>query len=342
MLFRSYAFFVLLLGLSLLVIFGCSANENTTITTPVTALPSSTISMPAIQSSREIEPILTTVPIPTPTKEPIIVPTLNTDDAYIFLQNLIHPDNSCRLPCWGGINPGTSTNVNAETILRPLSRVIYGGPSYEYKSRQFLTASNGKLFTFEDVNISFLIGWYYEQGKDTVEVIQISTSVFQDLVDNRNYLYGDKEYDRLFEGYNLHNILSRYGIPTRVLTFALVYNYQQYHNFTSPNPEEFQLILLYDQGIMVEYRMPLIRTKEKKDIGMACPSQAFTNLWLVSSKSYAFYQELLSSETTESPNFLYRKSLDDATQMNLEKFYQEFGVSNNPCFEVHLNIWPEH
>ncbi|HEX6269473.1 MAG TPA: hypothetical protein VFZ43_04510, partial [Anaerolineales bacterium] len=141
-----------------------------------------------------------------------------------------------------------------------------------------------------------------------------------------------------FEPYNLHNILSQYGIPYQVWTIADVY----YFGNDQPNPtlpEEFRLLLFYDQGIFVQYTMPLTRLEGAK--GKACPSEAFFDLGLVAQDTSQFYQMMWFAFATGSQDFTYYMPVEKATQMTFDEFYQSFKESNTPCFEIPLTIWPK-
>jgi hypothetical protein len=44
-----------------------------------------------------------------------VMPTMDTDQAYVFLESLIPGNPNCLLPCWGGIEPGVTSNEEAVT-----------------------------------------------------------------------------------------------------------------------------------------------------------------------------------------------------------------------------------
>ena len=232
-------------------------------------------------------PIPSVIPM-TVTDTAIAPPTLQSDEAYALLKRLTSGRADCQLPCWGGIEPGLSSNMQAEKTVQLLFPVIYGGPPYAYKGIQFSGPSGGRDFFFGNTNISFVFGWLNKQGKDTVERIHIKADVFEKRDDGSlKPIYGSPQYNELFEEYSLHGILSSYGMPSRSMAFAYIYNY---NNQPIPNPEEFQLLLLYDRGIFIEYSMPLKRTGDNK--GMACPSEALFDIWLMPSESSQFFQEM--------------------------------------------------
>ena len=266
-----------------------------------------------------------------------VVPTLNTDQAYNLLRRLIDGNPNCQLPCWAGIKPGITPDAEAQTLLQPLSTLIYGGPFYPYKGKELSGPGGGRDFFFDDTKIRFDFGWVTERGKDRVEFLGISADA---LNRNSEWVYGAEPYNQLFEKYNLHNILFQYGIPSQVWTIAEVYNYG--NDKPNPNPEEFRLLLFYDQGIFIKYTMPLKREANVDNKGKACPSEAFFDMGLVSPENSQFYQGMWFSSVTGSQDFSSYMPIERATQMTFDEFNQVFKESNSPCFEIPLTIWPKH
>lgn len=279
----------------------------------------------------------TTTP-PTFFETPTRGSTLKSDDAYTLLKKMFQGSQSCQLPCWGGITPGISSSSEAKMVLQPLFDVYEGGPVLNYKNQQLRTTGGGRSFFIKNIEISFVFGWLSQQNETMIEMLQLKGFAFRDENNSKENIYGTEPYNLLFEEYNLHNILSTYGVPSKVLTFAYVYELGNDNPF--PNPEVFQILLIYDEGIFVEYTMPLKRIGN--GIGKVCPSEAFFNLWLVPRSTSEFYQEMWSSSTTGSSDFSYRLPIERSTQMTFDEFYQIFRQSNNPCIETPLDIWPEH
>ena len=268
-----------------------------------------------------------------------IIPTLEPDKAYEYLIERGEYHQDCHFPCWGGIYPGISAIDDAESILKPLSPIIYGDQTLRYKDREYMSLTSGRRFIDGDTEISFLVGLLYEKGNETVERLHIAAKAFRMNEDGiEEPLYGSPQYEQVFQDYNINMLLSEYGIPSKAFTFAYVYDYGNDNPF--PNTEEFQLLLQYDSGIYIEYRMPLRRAEE--GIGVACPSEATFDMWLVSSENFEFFQEMWSSSTTGSTNFEFRKPVEESTQMTFNEFFEVFKESNTQCFETPLYIWPEH
>jgi len=269
---------------------------------------------------------------------PTRVPTIENNEAYDLLRKIIQDNSDCQLPCWGGITPGITSTLDAGEIVRPLFSVLDGGFIADYKGHRYLSAGGGRTFLVANTEVSFILGWWYYEGDNIVQKLHIKAFAYQELNGKRVITYGSEAYNQLFEEFSLHGILSVYGVPATVMTFAQLYT----HNDTPfQNPEEFQLILLYpDKGIFIEYTMPLIR--KGNNTGIACPSDAIFETWLIPSNSGDFYIELWSSYTTGSPDFTSRQPIDESIQMNSDEFYRTYLKADAQCFEVDMSIWPEH
>lgn len=327
-------FLRLCFGFLLLAIVGCSPPRTQTVPT---TFPTETVTTalftltPPIASQTSTALIIPSATIATVA----VAPTLETDQAYRLLQQVIAGSSNCKLPCWAEIQPGVTTKTEAESLVQPLSILIYGGPFYPYRGKHFSGGGGSRHFLFGDTELRFRFGWYSEQDQDTVEMLRINADALQE---NSRRVYGAEPYKQLFEPYNLHNILSQYGIPYQVWTIADVY----YFGNDQPNPtlpEEFRLLLFYDQGIFVQYTMPLTRLEGAK--GKACPSEAFFDLGLVAQDTSQFYQMMWFAFATGSQDFTYYMPVEKATQMTFDEFYQSFKESNTPCFEIPLTIWPK-
>ena len=95
-----------------------------------------------------------------------------------------------------------------------------------------------------------------------------------------------------------------------------------------------------EKGLFVRYNALAERLDDKI---RGCPSKAFIELWLLSPNDKDSYQEILSAnDVTWEGNFPYSRSVEDATSMTVEEFYQIFKEPTDSCLETPLNIWPEH
>lgn len=324
-------------GLLLLAMSGCVPSQKQVL------LPATSITAKAnlIHTPTLTVQDQTPTALPTPSAAAglvTMVPTLESDEAYAFVQKILRGSTGCQLPCWAGIVPGTTTNADAEMLLQLLSDFTDNVPLQPYKGQEFLATAGGRDFFFEGTDISFDFGWDSEKGNNIIRRLEIFPRAIKTIGNESQMMYGIEPYKQLFESYNLHGILSTLGIPSKVVTFAEVYNCC--NNRPDPNPEMFYLSLIYDKGIFIEYKMPLKRIDGKH--GKACPSDAFFDMWLVSADDSQFYQEMWSSNLTSSPDFSNTVPIEKSTQMTSDEFYRVFGASNSPCFQIPLNIWPEH
>lgn len=326
---------LLYFGCLLLLIIGCVPSQTPTIlitpsnSTEVIVAFTSTMASPSLTPTAIVIPSATIATV-------AVVPTLKPDQAYSLLERIIEGSPSCQLPCWAGIKPGVTTNAEAETLIQPLSILIYGGPFYQYKDKEFSGPAGGRDLFFEDTEIDFVFGWDTERGKYTVELLVVSANA---LNQNSERMYGSEPYNQLFENYSLHNIISQHGIPSQVWTIAEVY----YDGDEEPNPslsEEFELLVVYDKGILIHYTMPLKRMGDGK--GKACPSEAFFNMMLVPPGTSRFYQGMMFPSDANLQDSSPYKLIEESTQMTFDEFYESFKESNSPCFEIPLTIWPKH
>jgi hypothetical protein len=214
--------------------------------------------------------------------------------------------------------------------------LTYGGSYYNYNNKEFSgPTAGGKDLFFSSTKIDFVFGWSSDRGENIIELLFIKTNAIEESL---GWVYDSEPYHQLFEKYNLHNIISTYGYPSEIWTIAEVYDYGD--EIVHPNREEFNLLLVYDKGILINYTMPLNRIGGAK--GKACPSEAFFDMILVPSGMGQFYRGMLFISVTDSQDSSPYKPIDESTQMTLDEFNQAFKESNTACFETPLSIWPPH
>lgn len=314
------------------IVSGCTSSQKTTLTPEFQTKSASTRSSEATERPSIVEATIS------PSEKPTRIPTLEAEEAYGLLQDIFKGSEGCQLPCWGGIIPGKTTNMEAERIMDPIFHVIYSSPSFEYKGFQYSGPGGGRGFEIGNVEVSFISGWIVRQGDDIIERLHIEGDVRKKGEDGIT-VYGDEAYNQMYQEYSLQGILSQHGIPSEVWMFA----YLDDPSRKSPymNPEEFQVLLQYDKGIFIEYMMPLKRIGENR--GTACPTESIFDMWLVSPLRSEYFREQWSSYTTGSPDFAYSLPPEKVINMTSDEFYDEFSRSDsNSCFEIPLTIWPEH
>lgn len=257
------------------------------------------------------------------------VSTLSEEGAYLLLKELLKDNNNCLLPCWWGIVPGKSTPTDLHNVLIPMGSIA---------DTHLLFHNSGSIDILYPQNewlINVILTFEADDSNKSVYIIIIRTQAFpvNGNVDPEDR-YGVVEYRDALQLYTLESILSDYGPPSQVLVRADLYN-------SSQSPDTFELTLLYPEiGLFVRYNS---LAEKNNDRIRSCPSRAFVELWLLSPDNKESYQEILSSkDMTWEGNFPYTKSLEDATSITLEEFYQTFKEPTNNCLETPLNIWPGH
>jgi len=284
-------------------------------------------------------PIVLSTATPESATPPPLVATpilmLSKSDAYERMANLLQDNAGCQLPCWWGLIPGKSPPQDMQSKLIPFNSIA---------TANFLGPTSGAIYlTYQknDLDIDINLSYRPNAEQTIIEMIKISTQALRN-VGNKTWVefYGTSEYDELLGVYSIQDILSKYGIPTQILVRADIVEI----NYTpSPaddvSPETFEITLLYpNQGIFVRYNA---RGERVGDNIRGCPTEAFVELWLLSPDSNMVYQDILSSnDETWEGNWTYSKSLEEATQLTQEKFYQAFRNSTDSCVETPLNIWP--
>jgi hypothetical protein len=148
------------------------------------------------------------------------------------------------------------------------------------------------------------------------------------------FVYGDAQFAEDLESYMLPQLLAVYGQPPQV--FLKTYS-------NAPDSLPFSLLLLYpDRGILVKYNGPI--GEEGKHYGpieegemiRICPWRAEINLWLWSPDN-AMTIDRVTGGYIDMDDY---RSLEDATGMSIEQFYQTFSQPDNQtCLETPAELW---
>ena len=148
------------------------------------------------------------------------------------------------------------------------------------------------------------------------------------------YTYGDPQFAEDWRAYMLPQMLEAYGPPQQV--FLETYR-------SGPDRLPFRLLLFYpDRGFLVMYEGSI--GKEGKgewvEAGKAihiCPGRSDVTLWLWSPKQAMTFEDLgISSQV----NLERLHSLEEATGMGIEQFYQTFvQPDNETCLETPADLW---
>lgn len=228
--------------LSLLSLISCVAKKSAT--KPMLTLTSAPL--PQITSTSTNSMIETT---------PTIFPTLDPDNTYAEMEKLFR-DNRCELPCWWGVEPGTTSISDAETKLNGYYEIA---PSKVIKDG---------LLLYLSVSIS------QQENSPQVSVIRIVEQVLREITDGYERVYDEQAYADLLRAYSLTSILNKYGRPSNIFATVEIYN-------TEPTAPDFMMIwLLYPKnGFIAKYTA---NAELHNEIVTDCPNKSFFTFWLFS------------------------------------------------------------
>lgn len=310
---------------SLMFLNGCIAPVASTPTfSSVTPLPVTTTSMPSpVPPTRT--PLLTPTPQPpTPTvaPSPTIAPTLTADQEQALVLELLQTNAGCRLPCWWGFTPGQTTWPTAYAFFASVGKM----PA-ESRGPKMLNYTVTFHIPQHDVQVRQI----YIVSGNLIEAIEVEIRT----VRNYETVYGDERFAEDLQRYLLPQLLTTYGQPTEVLL-------RTFRSVPEGSFIPFNLLLFYpQQGILVRYYGP---TERKGEHIRICPqrTEIALRLWLPNKQIMTFEDiarlGILRLPLEEVSDF---RSLEEATGMNLETFYETFKSPNNQlCLETPASMWP--
>jgi len=235
------------------------------------------------------------------------LPTLEPTAALLFVEKLLQNNAGCRLPCWWGITPGKTTWMEAQQFLDSFALLlgITGNPDdYGYASFRI---------PYPDDMGSISHGYGIKDG------------IIDEIIDLYN--------GNLTTNYNLVEMLNNYGKPSNILISA----------YYEPRHSEYMVefaVFYIQQGILVIYYDNDGRTLVNKI--EVCPQKAtypYLYLW---SPVLGINLEEASKRYLDTKNWPPYRSLQDATEMGVESFYNIFKDPNNiSCLEISTSDWPK-
>ncbi|MCC6569763.1 MAG: hypothetical protein IT315_11055 [Anaerolineales bacterium] len=320
------------------VVTGCAQSTESTITSSTTT----PILMVSASPTATMPPTLTptATDAPTLTFTPTTVSTLPAEDARKRLLELLATNGDCRLPCLWGITPGKSDNQEARTILIPLSSVAEFPPYFDpSKVNGNLLGVISPLYVEGEQHLDSRVVYLYD---DNGIVSSIGFEVIEEKVEkdprdpsgqswlSKMPILDSATFGKRVEYYSLSHVLSEQGIPDSVLIYI-------------PRVEGqpivagiMEAVLIYsEQGIWVKYTMPMY---SKGDIEAGCPANAHIEMTLSPSGSPDNFYKLLDQTDWRQTKGGF-KSIEEATSMSIEEFYQMFREPTDQCIETPLNLW---
>ncbi len=312
--------FITRLLLMVFAITGCKALQ-TGVVAPTT-IPTMT-TQPTLFSPPT--PVLTNTPtptstplIPTPTTSLTPMPTLTAQERESYVRELLQTNAGCELPCWWGIVPGKTKWEDARKMLEHLGVRI---SSKAEPDGSIFHGTGG--FDFEDEKVYNNIGFLERDG------VVDSIYIWSDSGMNEG------AFQSLWKHYDPQLVIPAFGVPSRVwLTTSTIKE-------GNKGITGYILKIFYDHlGFVVRYDGGVIHSP----IYHICPR--FDD----PSEGISQISMLLQSPDNQSPldridqgNLIdkYTRTIEDATGLSLEEFYQLFTQEDKPaCFDTPRDIWP--
>ena len=315
-----------LAGISMLIAMlltcGCNpavtASTSTPLPASLTIAPSSTatLSPTANQLPTETQTFGPTI-TPTVTIPPTIVwmplPTLTAEKAEMKVLDLLNHNAGCHLPCWWGITPGETSEINAIQFLSTFTDVetVWGLPG-DY---HFLHVEPGSVV--DDIDSNYKIYGGYGGIEYTFQ---------NGLVDTISAYHGGGTGDHKVQTFQLSRLLADYGKPDEAAIWA---------SPGAPGGSSLDLYIIYDIGIFVDYLY--FDVEIVGNTMRACPQgigPEELNLW----------SPKISQSTLDYYNDYYGIGnlpiLQTAIGMDLNTFYNLYkGPDNRACIETPVDLW---
>lgn len=301
----SYKLVVLLLS----VLAACQPElaPNELVVTRDTLIISSTTALPT--ATREI---LTAAPTTTQmllveTLVPTPIPPLSRGEKEAAALELYQTNADCKLPCWWGIVPGETEWQTAKLFLSTLAINISTGTQSE--SDPFFSAEVDIPVPESLSQYGFLRQTYFVRDEIIVKITLEGP-------------WGTSNIGTVSE------ILNNYGPPTEVLLSTLGYV------FHAGDDYPFHIVLFYpEKGMLIRY-FDDAELIDDHLTGCIQEDSGTPVLWSPNLK-LTFIEALGKQNSAQ-----YYKSLEEATDMDLETFYQTYLDPNTDvCIETPGELW---
>jgi hypothetical protein len=288
-------------------------------------------------ASLTVTPLPTVTPSPTPTSElptntpmpspipptriprPTPVPTMTADEEYAFVSEMLRDNGGCQLPCWWGFTPGETPWETTEIFFASLGKKVeaWSGDDAQHYTVYF-DIPDHHHFHYQD----------YHEKDGTLDRIGIHAVPPAD--EDGHPVYGDSQFAEDWKAYMLPQILEVYGPPSQILL-----------GLGGAGWIPFDLVLFYpEKGFLVQYSGSAERSEG--DTFLVCPHRAEVTLYLWVPEQYTALEDVpgIGSYTYAADEMSGLHSLEDATGMSIEQFYQTFAQPDDQtCLETPVDIW---
>jgi len=231
------------------------------------------------------------------------------------LQIWLQGTDECLLPCWAGITPGQTNWEEAKQLLEPMSG--------------FSTINIS-----ENINCNFGkcngIGW------SLFPQTLADGGFYSKFLENKIHLMilniqdAGVEKTNLLTNTSLEIVLSKYGVPSILLFFT---------EPDLPGQIFLELTLVYPQ------RQFIIRYSRYAELNdgnvVSCGPDSNMKLIVLDNQDQMMSLGSLANapETNDLHFDIWHKSVEEATGMTINEFYETFKEPNAPCISTPLSVW---
>ncbi len=339
-----------LLAISLILLSACGTvrvESKETDFTPLqniviltSSLPPPALS-PSITATRVTETVTPTSPLPTdipftptPTRTSTPYPTLITEDQGKYHLSLL-AKSDCVLPCFWGIVPGSTTEIQMWDIFLPVfgsptnSEITFWNPDEIVFDIFTATTENTLLPPNATMTITL-------DSQGIVKAMEFDPLSLHAPSDD---LFYDPALDHAILRYSLSQVLSNLGPPSRV------YIDLQAGMIEKGAPWIYEIWLIYDTpGVAILYTYQNIGISINDDRLHVCPQDRGLidlDIFVQSADMEKLVTDLLDLRSTAySGRQKDIHTLEDATGLTLDDFYDLFNQTGSlRCFQSPADIW---
>jgi len=304
--------------LLLLFLVGCSSNQIPPATIPGITPTSSPLPTDTIVPPTQTLTLITSTPLPAFTSAPLLtpLPTFSSTEGVEKLRLWIEGVFDCLLPCWGGITPGKTSWQEARQILEQMSEFASVNVS-ENISCSFGVCSGVGWSLYPETVAEGI--FYTKFPENTVHLININ-------IQNE----GTKKTNFL-RNIQLQDVFDWYGAPA-----VLLFNVE-----TDLAENRFmELILVYpERQFVIKY---IKNTELVDDKVVNCGKDERIELIILDNKEQLMSLDAIANAVeTKGLHLDSRyKTVEEATGMTDNSFYEAINAFNDFCISTPVNIWP--
>jgi hypothetical protein len=302
----------------ILLLAGCSSNPSVSQTTspnlpPGTSpIPTETVAVPSqtLAPTSTPLPILTSPPLWTP------FPTFSEVDGVEKLRIWIQGVFDCLLPCWGGITPGKTSWQEARQVVEQMSGFASVNVS-ENMSCGF-GGCNGIAWSLYPNTVAEG-AFYTKLPENIVHFIHIN-------IQNE----GNNQKVNLVRNIGLQEVFRWYGEPP-----MLLFNVE-----TDQAENRFmELIMVYPERQFIVRYVKLTELKDDQIIN--CGQDQQVELFILDNKEQlaSFATITGAIETRELPIDSRYKTIEEATGMSRNSFYDAISTYGDFCISTPVDLW---